>query len=128
MAAGVAALRVDGGELRLMVPRLVSREEAVEPLVPGFEPGNDFCKAGHYLLMNHTGQWRDAWSAPALAWVPTDRAGQLPGLFPGTGFDDDVGQIVCVVGEVVAEHHSQALGLVVKGGRVLPGRAGDEKV
>jgi len=55
IAAGTATLRVDGGELRLEAPRLVSREEAVEQLVPGFEPGNDFFKAEHYLLMNHTG-------------------------------------------------------------------------
>jgi deazaflavin-dependent oxidoreductase (nitroreductase family) len=52
MAAGTATLRVDRGEVRLHSPRLVSREEAVEQLVPGFEPGNDFFKAGHYLSMN----------------------------------------------------------------------------
>lgn len=54
-AAGTATLRVDGLELHLEAPRLVSREEAVEQLVPGFEPGDDFFKAEHYLLMNHTG-------------------------------------------------------------------------
>jgi deazaflavin-dependent oxidoreductase (nitroreductase family) len=54
MAADTATLRVDGQEFRLDTPRLVSQREAVDQLDPAFEPGDDFFKADHYLLMNHT--------------------------------------------------------------------------
>lgn len=54
LAAGTATLRVDGDERRLGSPRLVSQEEAVDQLIPGFEPDADFFKAEHYLLMDHS--------------------------------------------------------------------------
>lgn len=53
LAAGTATLRVEGEEHRLGSPRLVSQREAVDHLVSGFEPGADFFKAEHYLLMEH---------------------------------------------------------------------------
>jgi hypothetical protein len=54
LGAGTAILRVDGEEQRLDSPRLVSQQEAVDQLVPGFEPDSDFLKAEHYLLMDHS--------------------------------------------------------------------------
>ena len=54
LAADTAALRVDGEEHRLDSPRLVSRQEAVDQLVSGFEPDADFLKADHYLLMHQS--------------------------------------------------------------------------
>ena len=54
LAAGTAILRVDREEHRLESPRLVSQQEAVDQLVPGFEPDADFFKAEHYLLMDHS--------------------------------------------------------------------------
>jgi deazaflavin-dependent oxidoreductase (nitroreductase family) len=53
LAAGTATLRVKGEEHRLGSARLVSQQEAVDQLVPGFEPDADFFKAQHYLLMDH---------------------------------------------------------------------------
>lgn len=55
LSAGTATLGVDGQEHRLVSPRLVSQQEAVDRLVPGFEPDDDFFKAEHYLLMDHSG-------------------------------------------------------------------------
>lgn len=55
LAAGTATLRVDGREVRLVSPRLASEKEAVDHLVSGSDPGADFFKAGHYLLMDHLG-------------------------------------------------------------------------
>lgn len=55
LAAGTATLRVDGREVRLVSPRLVSEKEALDHLVSGSDPGADFFKAGHYLLMDHLG-------------------------------------------------------------------------
>jgi deazaflavin-dependent oxidoreductase (nitroreductase family) len=54
LAAGTATLRVEREEHRLDSPRLVSQQEAVGQLAPGFEPNADFYKAEHYLLMDHT--------------------------------------------------------------------------
>jgi deazaflavin-dependent oxidoreductase (nitroreductase family) len=54
LAAGTATLRVEREEHRLDSPRLVSQQEAVDELAPGFEPDADFYKAEHYLLMDHT--------------------------------------------------------------------------
>jgi deazaflavin-dependent oxidoreductase (nitroreductase family) len=54
LAADTAVLRVDGEEHRLDLPRLVSQQEAVDQLAPGFEPDADFFKADHYLLMDHS--------------------------------------------------------------------------
>ncbi|MFQ5968668.1 MAG: nitroreductase family deazaflavin-dependent oxidoreductase [Acidimicrobiia bacterium] len=54
LVAGTATLRVGGEELRLDSPRLVSQQEAVDQLVPSFEPDADFFKAEHYLLMEHS--------------------------------------------------------------------------
>ena len=54
LAADTAVLRVDGAEHRLDSPRLVSQQEAVDQLAPGFEPDADFFKADHYLLMDHS--------------------------------------------------------------------------
>ncbi|HEX6262494.1 MAG TPA: nitroreductase family deazaflavin-dependent oxidoreductase [Actinomycetota bacterium] len=53
LAAGTAVLRVEGKEQRLGSPRLVSQREALDELAPGLEPGKDFFKAEHYLLMDH---------------------------------------------------------------------------
>lgn len=56
LAADTAMLRVDGVEHQLDSPRLVSQQEAVDRLVPGLEPDDDdFFKAEHYLLMDHSG-------------------------------------------------------------------------
>lgn len=55
LSAGTATLRVDGEGRQLDSPRLVSQQEAVDQLVPGFEPDDDFFKAEHYLLMEHSG-------------------------------------------------------------------------
>ena len=55
LVANGATLRVDGEDYVLSAPRLATQEEAVEALTPGYEPGADFFKAGHYLLMDHTG-------------------------------------------------------------------------
>ncbi|HZD23548.1 MAG TPA: nitroreductase family deazaflavin-dependent oxidoreductase [Acidimicrobiia bacterium] len=52
--AGAATLRVDGREYRLVSPRLVTQQEAIDELVQGFDPGPDFFKAEHYLLMDHS--------------------------------------------------------------------------
>jgi deazaflavin-dependent oxidoreductase (nitroreductase family) len=54
LAAGAATLRVEGEDHRLDSPRLVSQEQAVDELIPGSEPGADFYKAEHYLLLTHT--------------------------------------------------------------------------
>ena len=55
LAAGEARLRVDGEELYLDSPRLVSQNDAVIQLAPGAEPTKDFFKAEHYLLLSRTG-------------------------------------------------------------------------
>jgi deazaflavin-dependent oxidoreductase (nitroreductase family) len=55
MATSTATLRVDGEEHRLGSPRLVTQEEAVDELAPGLDPGKDFFKAEHYLLMDRSG-------------------------------------------------------------------------
>lgn len=55
LSAGTATVRVEGEEHRLDSPRLVSQQEAVDQLVPGFEADDDFFKAEHYLLMEHAG-------------------------------------------------------------------------
>ncbi len=55
LSVGTATLRVDGEEHQLDSPRLVSQQEGVDQLVPGFEPDDDFFKAEHYLLMEHSG-------------------------------------------------------------------------
>ena len=52
LAAGTATLRVDGGEHQLESPRLVSQQEAVDDFDTGLDPGPDFFKAEHYLLMD----------------------------------------------------------------------------
>jgi len=52
LASGSATLRIDGDEHRLTAPRLVAQDEAVDRFAPGFDPGGDFYKAEHYLLMN----------------------------------------------------------------------------
>jgi deazaflavin-dependent oxidoreductase (nitroreductase family) len=49
---GTATLRVAGKELTLRSPRLVSQDEAVAEFEPGFDPGKDFYKAEHFLLMD----------------------------------------------------------------------------
>lgn len=54
LAAGTATLSVDGAEHRLDSPRLVAQQQAVDALVPGFEPDADFFKAEHFLLMNRS--------------------------------------------------------------------------
>ena len=53
LASGSATVRVDGEKYRLTAPRLVSQDEAVDRFAPGFDPGGDFYKAEHYLLMDH---------------------------------------------------------------------------
>lgn len=53
LAAGTATFRVEREEHRLDSPRLVSQQEAVDQLAPGFEPNADFHKAEHFLLMDH---------------------------------------------------------------------------
>ena len=55
VAAGGASLRVDGEEINLDSPRLVSQEEAVDELAPRAAPGKDFFKAEHYLLLDCSG-------------------------------------------------------------------------
>ncbi len=55
LAAGEATLRVDGKELHLDSPRLVSADEALSQLGPGAEPAKDFAKAEHYLLLSRSG-------------------------------------------------------------------------
>ena len=55
LAAGEVTLRVDGEEHRLVAPQLVSQHEAVDQLAAGLEPGSDFFKAEHFLLMDHFG-------------------------------------------------------------------------
>lgn len=52
LASGWATLRIDGDEHRLTSPRLVSQDEAVDRFAPGSDPGGDFYKAEHYLLMD----------------------------------------------------------------------------
>ena len=54
LEAGTATLRVDGAEHQLESPRLVTQQEAVDEFDPVLEPGSDFFKAEHYLLMNHS--------------------------------------------------------------------------
>lgn len=53
MREGTATLRIDGKEHWLESPRLVSQREAPEQLIPGSEPGDDFFRAEHYLVMEH---------------------------------------------------------------------------
>lgn len=55
LAAGAATLRIDGEEHRLVSPRLVTEEEALAELAPDIEPGADFFKAEHYLVMDRPG-------------------------------------------------------------------------
>ena len=55
LAAGGATLRLDSEDQPLTAPRLATREETVEAFAPGYEPGADFFKADHYLLMDHAG-------------------------------------------------------------------------
>ena len=55
LAAGGAVHTVQGEERELESPRLVSREEASGELAPGWDPGADFHKAGHYLLLDRIG-------------------------------------------------------------------------
>ena len=52
-ASGTATLRVDGREHRLVSPRLVSQQEAIDQLDSSFEPDADFLRAEHYLLLDH---------------------------------------------------------------------------
>lgn len=54
-AAHGATLRVGGEDIRLVSPRLVPEQEAVDELAPGAEPGKDFFKAERYLLLNRSG-------------------------------------------------------------------------
>ena len=54
LAAGEATLRIDGAEHHLQAPRLVSQQEAIEELAPGFEPDKDFLRAEDYLLLDST--------------------------------------------------------------------------
>lgn len=54
LSAGTATLRLDGERCQLDSPRLISQQEAVDQLVTGFEPDDDFFKAEHYLLMDHS--------------------------------------------------------------------------
>lgn len=54
LAAGTAALRFEGQEHLLSSPRLVGQQEAVADLNSDYEPGSDFFKAEHYLLMAHS--------------------------------------------------------------------------
>ncbi|MEX2322453.1 MAG: nitroreductase family deazaflavin-dependent oxidoreductase [Acidimicrobiia bacterium] len=53
LAAGGAALIVDGSEHAVGAPRLVTQQEAADQLRPGVDPGRDFFKAEHYLLVDH---------------------------------------------------------------------------
>jgi deazaflavin-dependent oxidoreductase (nitroreductase family) len=53
LVSGSATLRVDGEEHLLMSPRLVSQDEVVDRFASGFDPGGDFYKAQHFLLMDH---------------------------------------------------------------------------
>jgi deazaflavin-dependent oxidoreductase (nitroreductase family) len=53
LVAGTATLRLDGRECRLDSPRLVTQQEAIDELAAGPDPGPDFFKAEHYLLMDH---------------------------------------------------------------------------
>jgi deazaflavin-dependent oxidoreductase (nitroreductase family) len=53
LAAGGTILRLDSKDLPLAAPRLATRGETVEALAAGYEPGADFFKADHYLLMDH---------------------------------------------------------------------------
>lgn len=53
LANGTANLRIEGEEHQLDSPRLVSQDEAVDELVSGSDPGTDFYKAEHYLLLDH---------------------------------------------------------------------------
>lgn len=52
LAAGSATLRIDGEEVHLGSPRLVTQDEALARLEPGMDPGADFYKAEHYLLLD----------------------------------------------------------------------------
>jgi deazaflavin-dependent oxidoreductase (nitroreductase family) len=55
LAADGARLRVEGEEVNLDTPRLVSQAEALGLLAPGgAEPAKDFFKAEHYLLMDRS--------------------------------------------------------------------------
>jgi hypothetical protein len=54
LEAGGATLRVDGREHLLSSPRLVGQQDAVAELDSDYEPGSDFFKAEHYLLMSHS--------------------------------------------------------------------------
>lgn len=54
LVADAATLRGDGREHRLESPRLVTQQEAVDELAAGLDPGSDFFKAEHYLLMDHS--------------------------------------------------------------------------
>lgn len=51
LATGTATLRVDGQDLALDSPRLISQEEALNELVSP-EPPADFTKAEDFLLMD----------------------------------------------------------------------------
>ena len=55
LAAGAATLRVGGQDHPLTAPRLVTREEAARELPADYEPGKDFFRAEHYLLMDNAG-------------------------------------------------------------------------
>jgi deazaflavin-dependent oxidoreductase (nitroreductase family) len=54
VAAGRARLVVDGQEHLLASPRVVAQQEAIDELPPGFDPGKDFYRAEHYLVMDHS--------------------------------------------------------------------------
>lgn len=52
LAAGGATLRLAGVDHRLTAPRLVGQADAIGCLPPGYEPGGDFFKAEHYLVLD----------------------------------------------------------------------------
>jgi hypothetical protein len=53
LEAGGATLIIDGHDHRVAAPRLVTQQEAADRLLPGVDPGRDFLKAEHYLLVDH---------------------------------------------------------------------------
>jgi hypothetical protein len=52
LVAGGATLIIDGHDHRVAAPRLVTQQEAAAQLRPGVDPGRDFYKAEHYLLVD----------------------------------------------------------------------------
>ena len=53
LVAGEAGLVIDGREHAVVAPRLVAQQEAADRLPPDVDPGRDFFKAEHYLLVDH---------------------------------------------------------------------------